>query len=147
MADDYRVVSWGVNDDMAVSKLNAMCHNMNVLRRTQPRATYKRTNGTLVSAGIKFLGGRIVIPAQNSNKRTTAVNFGNFFSTSCSPIVTFGVISSYERAVFVRGRGQGTVAPKYNRMYVDVIVDNDINEGKKNKIDRAFYVDYHAMGY
>jgi len=147
VADDYKVVTWSVNDDMSIAKLNAMVNNMNVLRRTQPRATYRRTNGTTVSAGIKFLGGRVIIPARNSIQRTVSVNFGNFFSTGCSPIVTFGVISSYERAVFVKGRGQGGVAPKYNRLLIDVVLDRDIDNGKKNKIDRAFYVDYHAIGY
>jgi len=147
VADDCKVVSWGVNDDMAVSKLNAMCHNMNVLRRTQPRATYKRTNGTLVSAGIKILAGRVVIDKRNNTRQTKALNFGNFFSTNCSPVMAHAVVSDYERGVFVRFRGEGQIAPRYNKAYVDVLVDKDYDSGKKKRIDKAFYVDFHAIGY
>ena len=140
----FQVVSWSPLDPITDEKLDAMVSNDNWLRDNMVRGRYG-ANGVNRDTGIKVASGLALITSGKSATRSKYVSFGNYFSDSCKPIVTHGVVSSSQRQIFVTIDGPGSKPqPTRDGFQVHVYVNSN---NKHKKISRNFYVSWHALGY
>lgn len=141
---EFKVVSWSPLDPITNEKMSAMVQNDNYLRDTMVRGAY-RANGVNREAGLKIAGGLALITSGKAARKTRYVNFENFFSQSCKPIVTTGTVSAAQRQIFVTIDGPGSKPqPTRDGFQVHVFVES---KNKKKKISRNFYVAWHALGF
>lgn len=140
----FKVVSWSPLDPITDDKLSAMVSNDNWLRDNMVRGRYG-ANGVNRDTGIRIASGLALITSGKSADRTRNVSFGNYFSESCKPIVTTGIVSASQRQIFATIDGPGS-KPQPTRDGFQVHVH--VNSNNKNKkISRNFYVSWHALGY
>lgn len=140
----FKVISWSPQDPITNDKLDAMVNNDNWLRDNMMVGRYS-ANGVRRSQGVRMASGLALITAGKSASRTRGVTFGNYFSESCKPIVTTGIVSSSQRQIFATIDGPGSKPqPQRDGFQVHVHVES---KNKKKKISRNFYVSWHALGY
>ena len=141
---EFKVISWSPLDPITDEKLDAMVSNDNYLRDNMMTGQYSG-HGVSRTSGLRIATGLVAITASKSNQQTRNVGFGNFFSQSCRPIVTTGVMSNSHRQVYATYDGPGgAIAPTRDGFRVTVYVDAT---GKNKKIKRNFYVSWHAIGF
>lgn len=141
---DLKVVSWSPGDPITDEKLDAMVNNDNLLRDNMLTGQYKG-HGVTKTTGIKIATGLVGIAPSKSNQQVKPVYFNNFFSTSCRPIVTTGIIASSQRMIFATIDGPGSALfPDRTGFQVHVFVDS---LSKTRKITRTFYVSWIAVGF
>lgn len=141
---EFKVVSWAPLEPITDEKLDAMVSNDNWLRENMLSGQYKG-HGVSKTTGVKIVSGLVMMPAGKANQVTKNVNFGNFFSTSCRPIVTTGIVSSFHRMIFATIDGPGSALHPTNQGFqVHVYVDST---SKTKKISRSFYVSWLAIGF
>lgn len=140
----FQVVSWAPDEPITDEKLDAMVSNDNWLRENMVIGRYG-ANGINRDIGIRIASGLALITSGKSADKTKYVNFNNFFSDSCKPIVTTGVMSAAQRKIFVTFDGPGSkIQPTRDGFNVHVHVEST---NKRKKISRNFYVAWHAIGY
>lgn len=140
----FKVVSWSPNDPLEDDKLDAMVQNDNWLLENMMRGQYNST-GVVRETGLKFAGGLAIITSGKSASKSRYVNFDNYFSESCKPIVTTGIVSSSQRQIHATIDGPGSKPqPTRDGFQIHVYVQS---KNKKKKISRNFYVSWHALGY
>lgn len=138
------MVSWSPRDPITDDKLDAMVSNDNWLRDNMMRGNYTANNVNR-DAGLRIIGGLALITSGKSASKSKEVSFGDHFSESCKPIVTTGTVSSAQRQIDVTIDGPGTKKqPTRDGFEVHVHVQSN---NKKKKIQRNFYVSWHALGY
>lgn len=141
---EFKVISWAPLDPVDDEKLDAMVSNDNWLRDHQVRGRYG-ANGVNRDTGIRLASGLCLITSGKAASQTKFVTFGNYFSDSCKPIVTTGIVSATQRQIYVTIDGPGSKPqPTRDGFQVHVYV-NSTNKAKK--ISRNFYVSWHAIGY
>lgn len=142
---EFQVVSWQPLDVISQDKLSAMVNNDNWLRDNTVRARYSG-NGVKKDTGIRILTGLVLITSgKSASPQPKTVGFDNYFSQSCTPIVTTGIISSAQRQIFVTIDGPGSaLQPTRSGFNVNVYVNST---NKKKKISKNFYVSWHAIGF
>lgn len=141
---EYVVISWSDQEDITGEKLDAMVSNTNYLRDNMLRGNYG-ANGITRDVGLKIASGLVLITASKTPIQSRTVSFSNYFSDSCKPIVTTGVVSSSQRRIFVSVNGPGSL-PMPTRDGFQVVVEVD-STSKKKSITRNFYVSWIAMGW
>lgn len=140
----FQVVSWNPLDPITDDKLDAMVNNDNWLRDNQVRGRYG-ANGVNKDTGIRIASGLALITSGKSAQKSKYVSFGNYFSDSCKPIVTTGIVSASQRQIYATIDGPGSKPqPTRDGFQVHVHVTSS---NKKKKISRNFYVSWHALGY
>ncbi len=140
----FKVISWSKNDPVTLGKLQALVNNDNYLRDTMMRGRYG-ANGVNRDTGIRMASGLALITSGKTAWKTKYVSFGNYFSDSCKPIVTTGIVSASQRQIFCTIDGPGSKPqPTRDGFQVHVFVES---KNKKKKISRNFYVAWHALGY
>ena len=140
----FKVVSWAPLDPITDEKLDAMVSNDNWLFDNMVRARYG-ANGVSRDTGIRIASGLALITSGKSAEKSRSVTFGNYFSDSCKPVVTTGIVSGSQRQIFATIDGPGS-NPQPTRDGFQVHVHENSNN-KKKKISRNFYVSRHALGY
>jgi len=141
---EFKVVSWAPLDPITDEKLDAMVNNDNYLRDNMVRGRYG-ANGVNRDTGIRIASGLALITSGKSADKTKYVDFGNYFSDSCNPIVTTGIVSGSQRQIYATIDGPGSKAqPTRDGFQVHVHVNSS---NKKKKISRNFYVSWHAIGF
>lgn len=141
---EFKVVSWSPDQPITDEQLDAMVSNDNWLRSNMVSGQY-RGLGTTRTTGVKIISGLVPITASKSNQQVRNVSFGNFFSTSCMPIITTGVWSGSQRMVFATIDGPGSKPyPTRDGFQIHVYVDST---SKVKKITRNFYVSWIAVGF
>jgi hypothetical protein len=143
-SEEFKVVSWSPLDPITDEKLDAMVQNDNWLRDNMTRAQYS-ANSVQRDIGVRIASGLALITSGKKADASRDVVFGSYFSESCKPIVTTGVVSSHHRQVFATVDGPGS-APQPTRDGFTVHVVVTATSGPK-KIKRNFYVAWHAIGY
>lgn len=140
----FKVVSWAPLDPITDEKLDAMVSNDNWLRDNQMRGQYG-ANGVTRETGLRMASGLALITAGKSASKSRSVSFGTYFSESCKPIVTTGIVSASQRQIYATIDGPGNKPqPTRDGFQVHVFVNS---KNKKKKISRNFYVSWHALGY
>lgn len=140
----FKVVSWSPNDVITDEKLGAMVNNDEYLRDNMMRGRY-HGNGTTRLTGLRMASGMALITARKSASATKWVDFGNYFTEGCKPLVTTGIMSSSQRQIFATFDGPGNKwQPTRDGFQVHVYV---VSNSKTKKISRNFYVTWHALGY
>ncbi len=144
-ATPFKVISWSPDEPIDDYKLDAMNSNDNWLRQVMVRGQY-RANGVYRDEGIRLASGLALITARKASTAAVNVNFGQYFSDGCKPVVTTGIVSRAQRQIFVTVDGPGSQwLPSRDGFQVHVAV---IAAKKANKkISRNFYVAWHAVGY
>lgn len=141
---EFKVVSWAPLEPITDEKLDAMVSNDNWLRDNMVTGQYRGysvTKGT----GVRIASGLVGITASKSNQQSRSVGFANFFSASCKPIITTGILSGSQRMIFATIDGPGTALhPTRDGFQVHVYVDST---SKTQKISRGFYVSWIAVGF
>ena len=144
-SEEFKVVSWAPLDPITDEKLDAMVNNDNWLRDNMARAQYG-ANGVHRDTGVRIASGLVLMTAGKGITRNKRVSFGSYFSESCKPIVTTGIVSTAQRQIHVTIDGPGnSVQPTRDgfQCYCYVVVPKKGNK----KITRNFYVSWHALGY
>lgn len=140
----FKVVSWAPLDPITDDKLDAMVSNDNWLRDNMMLGKYS-ANGVNREVGTRMLSGLALITSGKSATKSRAVSFDTFFSESCKPIVTTGIVSAAQRQIFATIDGPGNKPqPTRDGFQVHVHVES---KNKKKKISRNFYISWHALGY
>lgn len=140
----FKVVSWSPREPLTNEKLNAMVTNDNWLRENMMRGRYS-ANGVYRATGIKMASGLALITSGKAATKTKYVSFGSYFSESCKPIVTTGVVSAAQRQIWATIDGPGSKPqPTRDGFQIHVYVNST---NKKKKIARNFYVSWHAIGF
>lgn len=140
----FKAINWTPSEKIGESKMDQMATNAEWLFTHTPRAIYT-VSGITREQGVKMSAGRILIGANESDTATATVRFGNFFSTSCEPLITTGVVSSGHFRVFCVHHGIGRLHPDHRGFTVKVNIAAE-NE-KRDRIIRSFYVAWQAMGF
>jgi hypothetical protein len=136
---------WSDNEALDVDKLNAMTNNDQWLFENMPRAKY--SGNVSKWDGVKILGTRAVVPANNRPANAATVYFGNTFSSGCQPIVVATAIpTNWQRRyhTVVTGIGKNTVADKNG--CVVTVSSAEINP-KQMKLAAAVWVQVIAIGW
>lgn len=140
----FKVISWSPEQPITKDKLDAMVSNDNWLRDNMIRARYA-TIGDSRETGVRMLSGLATVRSSKSASRTVNVNFGSFFSQSCKPVVTTGIVSKTQRQIFVTIDGPGSKPmPTRDGFQIHVMIGSN---NKKKKIKRDFFVSYLVMGF
>lgn len=140
----FKVISWAPTDPITDEKLDAMVSNDNWLRDNMMRGQYG-ANGVTRETGIRMASGLALITSGKAASKSRSVSFGTYFSESCKPIVTTGIVSSSQRQIYATIDGPGNKPqPTRDGFAVHVFVNS---KNKKKKISRNFYVSWHALGY
>lgn len=140
----FKVISWAPLDPITDEKLDAMVSNDNWLRDNMMRGQYS-ANGVQRETGLRMASGLVLITSGKSAEKSKSVSFGTYFSESCKPIVTTGIVSSSQRQIYATIDGPGSKPqPTRDGFQVHVYVNS---KNKNKKISRNFYVSWHALGY
>lgn len=140
----FQVVSWSPNDPISDEKLDAMVGNDNWLRDNMLQGRYQNA-GTTRDIGVKIAGGVIPISAGKGTTRTKQVLFDGYFSQSCAPIVTTGVISAKQFQIYCTISGIGnTIQPTRDGFEAHVFA-TAVNKHKR--VAKGVYVTWQALGF
>lgn len=140
----FKVISWAPLDPITDEKLDAMVSNDNWLRDNMLKGRYD-ANGVTRETGLRMASGLALITSGKRAQKSRNVSFDTFFSESCKPIVTTGIVSSAQRQIHATIDGPGNKRqPTRDGFQVHVFVQS---KNKKKKISRNFYVSWHALGY
>jgi hypothetical protein len=140
----FNVISWNPNDALSPDKLQTMSDNDVYLLNNMARAQYNGS-GIKKDTGIRIASGLALITARKSRYATVAVNFNSYFSQSCKPQVTTGIVADSQRQIWATLQGPGAnLLPTSDGFQITAYVDTLT---KIKKITRNFYVSWHALGY
>jgi len=139
----YRAVAWQADDLATVDKMQQSESNVDWIKDNTPRARYRAYNVQRWT-GLRLLSGVAMIPSQSDANGAVDVNFGEFFTSDCQPVITNGVITE-NRRVIVTLTGLGKLIPDERGFHI--FVQNTNPDPKKNKLDSKTYVPWQAMGY
>lgn len=140
----FNVVSWSPSDSLSPDKLQTMSDNDVYLLNNMARAQYNGS-GIKKDTGIKIASGLALITARKARYATVPVSFNSYFSQSCKPQVTTGVVANSQRQIWVTVQGTGAnLLPTTDGFQITAYVDTLT---KIKKITRNFYVAWHALGY
>lgn len=144
-ATPFKIIQWSPSDIISDDRMDNINSNLNWLNRNTPRALYTLPGGARKSEAIKIAAGRVVIPASKSDQGSASVRFGNFFSSGCQPIITTGIVSDFQRRIFVVINGFGELQPDHTGFRVLVNIAAELN--KNDKIASRFFITWQALGY
>lgn len=143
-ATEFKVVSW-TEEVVSVDKLEAMVSNDNWIKTKMTQSFYSAFSKKR-DEGIRIASGLVLITARKSASASKTVQFGEFFSPGCRPIVTTGTVSKAQRKIWVTIDGPGNeLHPTSDGFQVHVVVN--ASSKKNKKISPNFYVAWHALGY
>ena len=145
MPDKFSALNWTPNEMVSDPKVDQMTDNADWLFKNTPRAVYK-VAGLSRNEGVKIASGRVIIGRRRKSDSATAqVRFGNYFTPTCEPIITTGIVSEHQTNIFATISGIGRLQPDARGFQVGVNIAAD--KKKQDKIARSFYVTWSAMGY
>lgn len=148
--EPYRAISWAPYEVLTETRMNQSENNLQWLHDNTPRALYTgpREEGASINRreGIRIASGRAVFSKRDSDRATTSVQFGSFFSEYCSPNITLGLLTNGQRKIFVVHSGLGNQLVPDHRGF-DISVEVAAADEKNDAILKKFWVSWMAMGY
>ena len=143
MSKPFSAVNFQPNQLLDKSVLDQLSNNQVWLFDNMPSALYTY-NAIRRHEGVRLVSGRTLISATKSDSQVAEVRFGNYFSASCNPIITTGLVSNGKRKFFVTIEGYGQIMPDNRGFKVHVFM---ADEAAGATITRNMYVTWQAMGY
>jgi hypothetical protein len=140
----FKALNWSPNEMIGEAKMDTMTDNSEFLFANTPRALYTLPGIARVE-GVRIASGRALFTARNTDSAGVTVTFGNFFSNGCQPIITNGIMSEGQIMIFAVIHGIGVLVPDNSGFQIEVNIAQ--TDKKLDKITRAFYVSWQAMGY
>lgn len=141
----FRAVNFQPNQLLDEALLDQLASNQTYLYEMTPRAIW--TGGSARrQEGVKLISGRATIGAIRRNYNGATIGFGNFFSASCTPNITATPVSTAQRRYFTTINGIGKLYPDNRGFQVWCFLDAQTPK-KQNKITKAFYISWIAMGF
>ena len=143
---EYTPVSFSPGDPLVVEKLNAAMSNIQLLNERTPVILYS-AYGITKDKGLRVYSTTATIAPRAGTDFGVDVYFGNFFSTSCKPVVTVS-LSTYPQKRFhlnIKGLGGTLVIPDHRGCSVGVNSD-ELNPAN-NKLGNTVYVNVNAVGW
>lgn len=145
----FKAISFKKDDVVTVDQLDQLENNYQWVHDNTPRGRYHRpVDGTPLDVNTVLLGGRVQIKKNMKDDTGTAsVSFGSrHFHPSCKPHVTTAVVSDFQRRIFCVVNGPGGI--NYPNSYgFEVKINVAAEQDKNDKIEKAFFVSWHAFGY
>lgn len=144
---EYTPVSFANGDPLVIEKLQALANNVQLLNERTPQILYK-AHGVVKDRGLRVYATTAIIPPNSKTfNGQVDIHFGNFFSTSCKPMITLGVVTYPQRRFHtsVKGIGGNLVIPDHRGCTVSIQAD-EINTAN-NKIGNTVYVNVVAVGW
>jgi hypothetical protein len=146
MVTSYKAVNWTPNEVIGETKMDRMTGNADYLFARTPRTVYTLPSGLTRAEGVRIAAGRVVIAKNTKRDSATAqVNFGNFFSSRCEPLITTGIVSEGQQRIFAVINGIGRLQPDARGFQTTVNIAAEAD--KNDAIMRSFYVTWQAVGY
>lgn len=143
-------VQWQPLDLIDEAKMDDMSNAIQFVHDNTPRVKVGVGSGAARSQGVKIAAGRVTF-ARNANKSeaSASVDFGNFFSSGCIPLITTGVQSKVQQNIFCTFQGwNDRQAPDQRGMLINIEIGEQAGKSQsKNKIQRSFQVHWMAMGW
>lgn len=142
-ATPYKPVSWN-GEPITDAKLNTMTNNDQWLFENAARLRYT-SNELVRDAGLKVLAGRTPHPKNVNNFVYVDIDFANYFTEGCNPVVTATVESNggfmHRSHCVVQGRqGPGN---SIGTNGFTVIITNEA----QTTIAEAGWINWIAVGY
>lgn len=143
----FVATQWQPLDLLEESKMDDMANGIQFVHDNTPRARFNVGSSYSRAQGVKIASGRVSVPRDMKKDRDTkTVNFGNFFTAGCSPLVTTGIMSPQQANIFCVFRGLTRVEPDHNGMVIEIQIGETANKAVP-KIRRSFAVHWIAMGW
>lgn len=115
-ATPYQPTSW-TSEPVTQAKLQQMSNNDQWLFENMPKIRYTNS-GIIKDTGVKMIVGKTPFAASTINVTHVTVNFGNFFSPGCHPIVTATIEAGVNAASVARTHavlfGNGNIATGFD---------------------------------
>ena len=146
---EYKAVTWNNGDPLTRDKLTAMVNNDDWLMKNTPRVRYTAAAQTTRDVGTKILCGRFTVPANAKvNSFAQRVQFGQFFSTGCLPVISLAALSYTEDMIWMRAHSDTSTAV-LAATSSGMIVRGALyaSSGAKKYIEKSFNVDWIAVGW
>lgn len=143
---DFQDVSWADDEDVTADKLNQMCSNdKHLLEQTVPHLY--RAYGITKVGGLKIAGGIVTLGPNAGREMSHDVNFGNFFSIGCRPVVqvTFATPQRFRVWAVIKGLGPNNHQPDRNGF--TVVVNSGAPDEVKNHFPTGQHIHWMALGY
>jgi hypothetical protein len=140
-ATPYKPISWNARELISDDKMAQLANNSQWLFENTPRTNYN-AYGVARATGVKIACGIQIFAASKVAYQTRPVYFNNFFSAAAHPVVTTGIIG-FQRRIFCIINGLGVLHPDNRGFEITV----EAESASVNKIERAFYVTWMAMGF
>ncbi len=140
----FKAVNWAPNELVGEVKMDTLAGNATWLYNNTPRAIYTLPSGLRRVEGVKIAAGRVLITPKKTDSATAQVRFDGFFSPESEPIITTGVVSTFQYKIHCIINGIGKLQPDHRGFYVGVNVAADVK--KYDKISSSFYVTWQALG-
>lgn len=140
----FKAIVWSPNELIGESKMDTLVSNSEFLFYNTPRALFTDTGIARVE-GVKIASGRGIITARTSDTAGLTISFGNFFSNGCQPIITTGINSEGETAIFCVVSGISTAIPDNTGFKVEANVATTI--AANDQFLRSVYINWMAVGY
>ena len=143
----FKAMEFKKNDVVTLDAMDQMQANYQWIVDNTPRGQFVRLNGDRLSTRNVLVGGRVRIKRNKKEDTASArVRLGRSFSPECRPHVTTGVVSDFQRRIFCVVNGpQGINYP--TSAGFDVRVNVASAKKKRDKIQKSFWVHWHAYGY
>lgn len=145
----YRPVGWNDNEPTFTEKLRQMVQNEQWLFENTVRMTYNH-EGLEVrrSEGMKIASGVKPIIVNGSSQYIVPVEFGNFFSTACNPVVVVGGVVNRNSVRCHTGARAFNLGQHINYQGFELIAAVDQTQyGDQNIMPTNFYVPWIAVGF
>lgn len=142
----FVATQWQPLDLLEETKMDDMANGIQFVHDNTPRARFNVGSSYSRAQGIKIASGRVTIPRNmKKDQDSVTVNFGNFFTAGCSPLVTTGIMSPVQNNIYCTFRGLTRLEPDHNGMRIEIEIGDKDKE--KSKIRRSFAVHWQAMGW
>jgi hypothetical protein len=139
-------LDWDIGETISQRKLNRMVSNMDYLYDQRIKVKYRAHDLSRVS-GVRIAAGKVPIgPKTNDDVMVRAVDFNNFFTIGCRPIVVVSLAQRDRARSFVTIRGHDNGLHPTHKGF-RVIVAHQIITGKTFTYPRALWVHWMAYGY
>lgn len=145
--EPYRAISWSPYEPITDVRMNQSETNLQWIHDNTPRALWTGKDGSSSRReGLKIASGKALFSKRESDRATTRVRFGQFFSEFCEPNLATTLLTTGQRKIFHVCSGlDGALHPDHRGFEISVEVA--ANNEKQDSIVKQFYVSWIALGY
>lgn len=146
---EYKPVNWSDNEPTFTDKLNQMATNDQFLFENTPRMYYNHQGVEVVrDRNMKIASGVRVFVVNGSGQYIEPVEFGNFFSTACHPVVVVGGVVNRNSVRCHTGARAFSLGQHIDHRGFELVAAVDQTQyGDQNIMPTNFYVPWIAVGF